>query len=385
MSVQANTFGLYDKLKQIRITTGEVDEVLLSELLDNIIMELRSKKSSEFLDRLYTACMQYAFLPENNRKTMTEIRVKTDALGICGTDAMLIFEMLSARIQNADCEATEEYKKNVSRLFSSYTMSPLAVRNRLSRTIEEINVHLRQQIALAHFGMKSRFYSPDKQTAADIININIKEEAKAIADEVGGVDDGAKIEERIAQRLVAVLKLTREKCDDMLNTADRQAELIVEKARARARVLAMESRSEMNESIKGILLSLSETNKAVMDIQGRTDQMNINKFARDLTELYNLIADNYDSLSKAKGRDEEETRILKNNYEAFLGMIEDILTKYGISTIKTKSGEKFDGRLHDVKGRENFNPKSAVIKESLRSGFMSDMVVIQKERVIIEA
>ena len=70
----------------------------------------------------------------------------------------------------------------------------------------------------------------------------------------------------------------------------------------------------------------------------------------------------------------------KKKLASFVGMIEDILVKYGVEAVKTKSGAAFDGKLHEA-NTENFNPKNAVVEKSIRTGFATKTLVIRKEIV----
>ena len=252
---------LYKQLKNTNIEKGEVDGECLSELLDCIMSELKSRKTSEFIDKIYTACMQYAYFPEQNKRTMSEIRVRPDSMDICGTDAVLIIEMLSMKIENSDCENSSAYKLNKERLFSKYSIKPREAKSRLSRALEKINQNLRQQGALAHFGKNADISSEvvhRDRSGHNLANAAEKMQAAHKTENVStmNIDDEA----------AAMLKKTEEKCNAMTASAEKQAQSIIEKARERVNAMEAELDS-VSASVKRAMNALNEANTALHDIK----------------------------------------------------------------------------------------------------------------------
>ena len=105
---------------------------------------------------------------------------------------------------------------------------------------------------------------------------------------------------------------------------------------------------------------------------------------RQYSYLYDSIYNVYSYLIK---QSDVQSLKLCNNLTSFMEIIEENLAEYGILTIKTEKNSPFQGKYHKVVGNVgDFNPKTAYVTRSLKSGFIWDDVVKEKELVeIIDA
>ena len=108
------------------------------------------------------------------------------------------------------------------------------------------------------------------------------------------------------------------------------------------------------------------------------------QFARMQVELYNLIADNYEYHGNAASRSADaDYKNAASNYAEFLSVIADHLAVFGIETIQSEQGTPFSGTIHESISNGSFDPKTAVVQESLRAGFKYGDCIIQKEKIAL--
>ena len=106
------------------------------------------------------------------------------------------------------------------------------------------------------------------------------------------------------------------------------------------------------------------------------------QFAMTQIELFNLIADNFAwHAPRAETSQNRNYLDAVENYKVYLEMIIDALANFGIEEISSDAGDKFDGKIHDVKNKKDFYPPTATIKKSLRTGFRYGNLILQKEAV----
>lgn len=131
--------------------------------------------------------------------------------------------------------------------------------------------------------------------------------------------------------------------------------------------------------------ALMEVNDRMRTMEDSIQQKNTEKAYRQWIELYELIADVRDSTrQKAMETGSVDLENAAYNLEEFLYMISDALAEYGIDTIATAPDSPFNGKYHDVGMERNFDPRTAIVAESLRSGFVWGERVLKKERIRLQ-
>ena len=366
MAINNNAFYVYEELKAAAIEKGAVDEKSLKELLNIMFHELKRTKRSDFLDVLYTSCLHYTYLPKQNKRTYPEIHIKPMSTGTSGTDAMLLIELLAMRLASDKYTDTEEYKTTRDRLFSSFVYKPSAVDRKLRKQFKAMNTMLCQQNALAHFGSDEQKAKYAHMTDAETSYADKAEKVIEAAENTAA--------ETPDEKAARMLDATKKECLAMLAKADAEAAGIIERARKRERILTEETNAQLTRDLNALLASAADTNKQALDLRTSVKETYPVKYAKNLIELYDIIADTLDS-SADEG--------MRKNLISFLDTIEDILAKYGFSAIHTKEGKPFDGKIHEADST-SFDPKSAVIAKSRRCGFSNGEAVIRKESVSVK-
>lgn len=135
---------------------------------------------------------------------------------------------------------------------------------------------------------------------------------------------------------------------------------------------------------------LAELRRALMDtnVQMRKLEDSILESGRDetirqLLELYNLIADSRDSaLELARKASNLDPQNVARNLKEFLEMITGFMISYGVTVHTGAPGDPLNTKTQEVRNSPaQYDPRRAAISASLRSGFVLDDVVLQKEWV----
>lgn len=199
----------------------------------------------------------------------------------------------------------------------------------------------------------------EQEIQKDIIIVNAHQQAKKILDEAS-----AEAERKMIEAQKNVSALVRE---SHLNYFLQEQQEIMNQF-AEVRVILIQA----NERMKCLEDSVSVKMTKKVYIQ--------------FLELYNLIADTKDStLLLVQQTDDRNLEKCAQSMDVFLDMITEYLADYGICTLASSSGQPFSAKYQEAanKGMQ-FNPKTAIIKRSLRNGFAWDEQVLQKEKVEIQ-
>lgn len=194
-----------------------------------------------------------------------------------------------------------------------------------------------------------------------------------------------------AKRVELMTKLDRDltlEKKKILDTAQKKAEMILAEAQHRATRLTTDILDErykteqqpVTNGLDALRTALLEINSQMRAMEKTLTESNTQKASRQLLELYDIIADLKDSA--AAQMEDDLTGIHGNtmhNMQMLLMLVQDALSEYGITTISTLPGEPFNGKIHEVKNNHAFDPKTAIVAQSLREGFSWDQQVIQKE------
>lgn len=108
------------------------------------------------------------------------------------------------------------------------------------------------------------------------------------------------------------------------------------------------------------------------------------QFASEMIEVFNLISDGYAYHRRiVEASDNADYLQAVLSYEEFCLSIIDCLALFEVEEIRTPSGERFNGQIHEPVGnaRAGFAAKAAFVTESVRAGFKYKDVIIQKEKV----
>lgn len=142
----------------------------------------------------------------------------------------------------------------------------------------------------------------------------------------------------------------------------------------------------IEDSLDELRRALMSTNAQMRKLEDSILEAGLEETIRQLLDLYNLIADSRDSaLEMAKKFQKTDPQDTARNLGEFLNMIAGFMTSYGVTVHTSALGDHFLPKTQEVRqGPAQYDPRSAVVMESLRSGFALDDVVLQKERVWIK-
>lgn len=180
----------------------------------------------------------------------------------------------------------------------------------------------------------------------------------------------------------------QKEADAILNDAKEKAAVIVNEAKNEARKEAgrkhQEELSLFSNDFAEVRKMLQDLNSIMRHVEETVIQKNTQKAFSQLFELYSMAADVRDAFTqRIKEQNNADLEDMFYNLETFMDMIEEYLADYGIDTIMTAPETPFDGKLHAAKNTCNFDPGNAVVRKSIRHGFIWGDKVLQKEQVTI--
>ena len=187
----------------------------------------------------------------------------------------------------------------------------------------------------------------------------------------------------IEQNLIAVQILLRDMQTHSSEIAAVERERTKRSELRREKISAWHNeQTKLSQSLKALQLPAQ---KILEDLRSFSDSLAENyvmQFAAAQIELFNLIADNFDSHApKAALSQNSDYRAAVDNCKDYLDMIIDALADFGVEEISSADGTPFDGKIHDVRNTKMFSPRLATVKKSLRPGFKYGERVLQKEAV----
>ena len=148
---------------------------------------------------------------------------------------------------------------------------------------------------------------------------------------------------------------------------------------------AAEAQEQLQHGFSEVRTALLKANDMMKNLEDTVSESSIKKVSGQLLELFNLIADTKDStLELARKGNDQSLENTAYNMDVFLDMITEYMAEYGIRSIASTPGDKFLPKYHAAgPGSQQFDPRSASIKASRRTGFLWGEQVLQKEQVEI--
>jgi hypothetical protein len=147
-----------------------------------------------------------------------------------------------------------------------------------------------------------------------------------------------------------------------------------------------DDQKNINDGIEQIRLNLLDVNEKMRKLESNFYESSQHKAFTQLIELYNIIADNKDSMTNLyQDRPNSDLSNIIQNLSIYMDMISEYLIDYGVRTLLSESGQKFDSKQHDSNTKKlMFDPRGLVVSESIRCGFSWKNEIIQKEKVILK-
>lgn len=211
----------------------------------------------------------------------------------------------------------------------------------------------------------------------------------------------------IEKEKVAILDSARKQAEkerqEIIDAAYEEEKKIIQRASAEAEKKISISKKRIAEAIEEnqnnfameaqllqqgfseVRSALFTANDMIKKLEDTVSESSIRKASNQLLELFNLIADTKDStIDMARESDDQSLENAAYNMDVFLDMIIEYMAEYGIRPIASVQGDKYQPKYHAAgNGNQQFDPRSALIKASKRTGFLWGEQVLQKEQVEI--
>lgn len=337
-------------------------------------------------------------------------------------DANFFLNVLPLYISGKD--VGPELRKALPYLGKNYTDNPTSM-NIPEARLEQINValaHLRRKMGKtrrepAETRMPSGnipIQGPGKPAVTSTVPASPQKEAAGGAPAAPEAAEGRKAEDA-SQRAQKIREEAKRQAQEILDRANRQAQETLDQANRQAQEIldqaqkqAEAKKNQAQETVQKLLhsardnqiqanaadpeqelamvrQSLLEVNDRMRKIESSLRQNTALNTCRNLLELYNLIADARDSCQKDLTPFDTRGSQMVNNLEEFLAMISEYLEDEGVQTLSTPAGSRLNVRMHEVVNAfTTYDPRKAVVRQSVRKGFCMGEQVIQKERVMIQ-
>lgn len=220
-------------------------------------------------------------------------------------------------------------------------------------------------------------------------------------------DNSTTITEDIEKEKEVTLNLARQQAEEerqrIINSANEEANRIIQRASfeaeqklsiARKKILetieinrgeSVKEAQQLQHSFLEVRSALFKANDMIKNLEDTAYESSIKKVSRQLLELFNLIADTKDStVDLARKNNDQNLENAAYNMDVFLDMIIEYMAEYSIQSISSMPGDKFLPKYHTIgTSNQQFDPRSALIKLSKRTGFLWGEQVLQKEQVEI--
>lgn len=190
-----------------------------------------------------------------------------------------------------------------------------------------------------------------------------------------------------------IIENAHQQAKKILDEASAEAERKMTEAEKNVSALVRESRlncflqeqQEIMNQFAEVRTALMQANERMKCLEDSVSVRMTKKVYTQFLELYNLIADTKDSaLLLVQQTDDRNLEKCAHSMDVFLDMITEYLADYGIRTLASSSRQPFSAKYQEAANKVmQFNPKTAIIKKSLRNGFVWDEQVLQKEKVEI--
>lgn len=289
-----------------------------------------------------------------------------------------------------DCEGKLNYKvMSISKILEA-TLSPIEEKNE-KKEEEKPEILLNDDKQPA--GSSQQSAGSSQQVAENkliieeierekAISKKMREDAELLLKEAKEAREGAiryfdEQAKEIEKKKKEIIEKTEEECRKYREEQKKLSEMRQDESSEHYHI----DRTEIKDGITQAREELNKINFSLGKIIDSVQAQSIDNIYRQYSYLYFTICDIHSFYSQ---QNDVQAKKFCNNLESFMEIIEENLAEYGILAIRTNEGSMFQGKFHKVAGADDFNPRSSVIKKSLRAGFIWDDVVKEKELVEIE-
>lgn len=297
--------------------------------------------------------------------------VSEEVVKIAPTDAYIIvktiYQYYITGETTADCAENRYY---ATRLFGEVTYKNTQKKEivELSNFIQELNDKL----------SKMRKNISDKMNKEKLPEANTKKEASVEQESKETVKEEKTPDSTLKEADTAVANASAS-----LDGLQLEQAIAIRSANCKANVQAWhEEIAKTQQEFFAMQPMVSQLLQKMMSFSNEVTENYVLQFAKMQIELFNLVSDNYDYHKKAVAdTDHNDYKKAVSNYRSFMELILDNLSAFGVEEISSKEGDAFDGALHEVIDNSDFSPKTATVKESVRTGFRYKDIILQKEKI----
>ena len=214
------------------------------------------------------------------------------------------------------------------------------------------------------------------------------EQVKKTAETSEAEDKAQEIIRSANEKAEEILKEAEEKAAKRIKEADEIFDARIREAQKRldefkspqVQNLYQNEHADFSSSFTEIRRLLNEAGMSLNQLDQKINTATVRKIFTQYFDLYNLINDAAGHIGDA---DLTAANVTKNHM-VYMDVIMENLEEFGIEYFSSSPGDPYDGKKHEVKNDETFDPRTARIGRSLRHGFIYGNTVLSKELVELE-
>ncbi len=258
-----------------------------------------------------------------------------------------------------------------------------------SKLLEQQGVRLRQEGEMASrkmYAVAEEVHRQRTQQAQELLD-NARNQAGQIMGQAQ--EDANQLLQDARNQAHTVILDGHQQAAETVALSKSKAEEITAKAKARANEITQQAlddkyaaqHDDLKDGMDMVVRQFTQVQEAMRALEGQFAQQQLMKIFNTYYSLYDLIDLNRRSLQTLP----EEYIYICENMDTFLEIIQEGLADFGVQTFVTAPQSPFSGKLHEVQNSKMFDPATAVVKTSLRPGFLNTATgnVLQKEYIEI--
>jgi hypothetical protein len=399
MPVAKTSIDLYGALaREVSYRRYRLEKSDVEQLLNYIKQELIISNRSSLIDAAYLSCRLffssnrvpvYKFEPSSFFISDSDRHTEIPAF-----DAWYIIILLSEYLSGA---ITEDIERLLPYFYGNYV--PQNPRSSVfHKALQKIDAGIFECRKIMYSHYSSEIDATPKGLSSH--------DSVAVAHTKQADNHSAAVTEDVEREKEEIIDLARKQAEEerqrIINAANEEAVRIIQRASFEAEQKISTARKKIIETINNrgqsaieaeqlqrgfseVRSALLKANDMIKNLEDTVSESSIKKVSSQLLELFNLIADTKDStVDLARKNNDQNLENTAYNMDVFLDMIIEYMAEYGIQSISSMPGDKFSPKYHTIgTGNQQFDPRSASIKVSKRTGFLWGEQVLQKEQVEI--
>ena len=291
-------------------------------------------------------------------------------------------------------DAAKDGGENCEKVAPAEAVEPLSALGGLRKETDSRADDVRQEVSVDKGDKDSTVIKQAEDQARQILQDARIQTPKDLEGSQKMVEEQARQTlERAAAQAQKIERDANKRAQEIIGRASSEADKKMSEAKKRFAEVVKECKSQaFDKEAEGVQkyfldvrAALQEANEKIRKLEDSFFETTTKKVSAQFLELFNLIADAKDSaFDLARQNNDRDLENAAYNMDAFLDMIVEYMADYGIQPIATAPNSRFSAKCHTpVNATPQFDPRTAVVKVSTRSGFAWGEQVLQKERVEI--